>query len=298
MDDNFGYEESPRNGDGIIRAATSGQIRSWDMPRELKALEKVQNDWGNEYPGIYLLLDQKSRKVYIGEAKDLYSRLSTHFRTPDEKIKNFDRVIILNDGRSARHSLFNDAVIRKSLEAYLNRLFKINKWTVVSQAEEQEHNPTQKSKISSLTEELNSLLRKKNLIAKLIEAKGQEEILEDELRRLLKKSKHEINKWSAKEAVIDGEKTYIRPGSDKRPRGWQITFRDRFKAALKSGKGFLLVPRNGVLLIPLQEIQKVIEDPASYNQNTIDIYIDFKEDEVTLSYTTNSIKVTQFKLEK
>jgi len=297
MTDNFGYEEFPPNGAGIVRAATSGQIRSWDLPRELKALEVIHDDWGNEYPGIYLLLDQKTRKVYVGEAKDLYARLSTHFKTPDEKIKTFDRVIILNDGRSARHSLFNDAVIRKSLEAYLNRLFKINKFTVVSQAEEQEQNPTQKSKISSLTEELNFLLQKKNLISKLIEAKGQEEILEDELQRLLKKSKHEINKWSAKEAVIGGEKTYIRPGS-KKPRGWQITFRDRFKAALKNGKGFLLIPRDGVLLIPLREIQKVIEDPASYGQNTIDIYIDFKDDGVTLSYTTNSIKVTQFKLEK
>lgn len=74
--------------------------------------------------------------------------------------------------------------------------------------------------------------------------------------------------------------------------------RDQFKNALESGKGYLLVPRGGALFIPFSDIQKVINDPSAYKQNTIDIYIDFKEDRTVLSYTNNVIDVTNYKIVK
>lgn len=159
MEDKFGYQQDIKNGDGIIRARTiGGHLRSWEIPRMMSALEVIKKEWGNlEYPGIYILFDSSSKKVYI------------------------------------------------------------------------------------------------------------------------------------------------RPGSPKpkeNPKHWQITFRDVFKDSLQKGEGYLLVPRDGILLIPLKEVQKVVTDPSKYKQNTIDVYVNFKEDTIELTYTTNTVDVTPFRLLK
>lgn len=302
MEEKFGYHQDIKNGYGIIRARTTGQLRSWEIPRTMQAIEVIKREWGNlEFPGLYILFDSKTRKVYVGEAKDIINRLKTHLNTPDDKIKAWNKVIVINDGRAAMQSDFNDSVIRKSLEIYLIALFKANRYSVVSQGESQKHNPMQRSLFNALKEELDFLLLKKNLITKLIEKFGQEEILRDDLRKLIEKMGWKIEKWRADKAIIDGKETYIRPGSPKpknRPKHWQITLRDKFKDSLEKGNGYLLVPRDGVLFIPLKAIQKVITDVSKYKQNTIDIYINFKDDRIQLSYTTNTIDVTEYKVVK
>lgn len=303
MEDKFGYHQDIKNGDGIIRARTiGGHLRSWEIPRTMNALEVIKKEWGNlEYPGIYILFDSSSKKVYIGEAKDIHNRLKTHMTSPEDKIKNWDRAVIINDGRSATQSDFNDTVIRKSLELHLISLFKANRYTVVAQGEPQKHNPQQKSLFQALKEEFNFFLMKKNLITKLIDKPGQEEVLRDELKKILEKKSYKIDSWKADEAILNGEKAYIRPGSPKpknNPKHWQITFRDVFKDSLQKGEGYLLVPRDGILLIPLKEVRKVVTDSSKYKQNTIDVYINFKEDTIELTYTTNTVDVTQFRLIK
>jgi len=298
MEDKFGYHQDLKNGDGVVRARTTGHLRSWDIPRTLHALEVLKKEWGNlEYPGIYILFDSTGKKVYIGEAKDISNRLKTHLTSPEDKIKDWNRAVIINDGRSAMQSDFNDSVIRKSLELYLISLFKANRYVVVAQGEPQKHNPHQKSMVQAFKEEFDFLLLKKNCITKLIEKPGQEEILRDDLKKILESKGYKLKEWSAYEAVINGEKVYIRPGS-KKQKGWQITFRDKFKNTLQRGEGILLVPRDGILFIPFSEIQKVIIDPAKYKQNTIDIYINFKEETIELTYSTNTIDVTPFRLLK
>ena len=217
--------------------------------------------------------------------------------SPEDKIKDWNRAVIINDGRSAMQSDFNDSVIRKSLELYLISLFKANRYAVVAQGEPQKHNPHQKSMIQAFKEEFDFLLMKKNLITKLIEKPGQEEILRDDLKKMLERKGYKLEEWGAYEAVINGVRVYIRPGS-KKQKGWQITFRDKFKNTLQKGEGSLLVPRDGILIIPFCEIQKVITDNSKYKQNTIDIYINFKEETVDLTYSTNTIDITQFRLIK
>lgn len=298
MEDKFGYHQDLKNGDGIIRARTTGHLRSWDIPRTLHALEVLKKEWGNlEYPGIYILFDSTGKKVYIGEAKDISNRLKTHLTSPEDKIKDWNRAVIINDGRSAMQSDFNDSVIRKSLELYLISLFKANRYVVVAQGEPQKHNPHQKAMVQAFKEEFDFLLMKKNCITKLIEKSGQEEILRDDLKKILETKGCKLEEWGAYEAVINGEKVYIRPGS-KKQKGWQITFRDKFKNTLQRGEGILLVPRDGILFIPFSEIQKVIIDPTKYKQNTIDIYINFKDETIELTYSTNTIDVTRFRLVK
>jgi hypothetical protein len=298
MEDKFGYNQDLKNGDGIIRARTTAHLRSWDIPRTLHALEVLKKEWGNlEFPGIYILFDSSGKKVYIGEAKDIYNRLKTHSSSPEDKIKDWNRAVIINDGRAAMQSDFNDSVIRRSLEIYLIALFKANRYSVVAQGEPQKQNPLQKSLVHAFREEFNFLLMKKNLITKLIEKSGQEEILRDDLKKILLREEHKLDEWGAYEAKIDGVKVYIRPGS-KKQKGWQITFRDKFKGTLQKGEGSLLVPRDGILLIPFREIQKVITADSKYKQNTIDIYINFKDDIIELTYTDKTIDVTKFRLMK
>ena len=293
-----GYHEDPANGDGIIRARTTSQIRSWEMPRTTRALESLNSELGKiEFPGNYILFETKKKKVYIGEAKNIYNRLKTHMNSPKDEIKNWDKALIINDGRIASQSDFNDTVVRKALEYYFIKLFKANKYTVVSQGEAQNPNTTQKFFFHSLRNELNFFLLKKNVISKVLETKGEREVHLDELKKIIEKCGKQIQEIDSalKVAVIDGQKVFIRPGSPK-PRGWQITFRDKSFKALQKGEGALLVPRGPVLLIPMTEIQKAIGGAEEYGKNTVDIFILFEKDTITLRYKKNTIDITDFKL--
>lgn len=295
---NIGFYEDPKNGFEISRARTTMQIRSWDFPRSLKALEYIHEELGKaDYPGIYLLIDTKFRKIYVGEAKSLYNRLKQHFNNPEDKIKNFERVVIINDGRSSSISEFNDSVVRHSLELYLIKLFKANKYNVVAQGESQSLNAGQRVIVNSLQDELNFFLIKKGLIIKLIEEKGQEEVLADELKKIIIGCGFKIEGWSAYEAMLGNKRTFIRPGS-KKSKGWQVTFRDVFKDNLENGDGYLLMPRGNILYIPFEVIRSAIKDKDSYKQNTIDIYIEFKDETVLLHYKKNAVNVTSYQLLK
>ncbi len=295
----IGFYEEPRNNHGIVRAWTARQVRSWEIPRNMRALEAFNEELGGmEFPTIYTLFEGKNR-VYIGEAKNIYNRLKTHINNPEEKIKDWKKAIVINDGRPATQSVFNDTVVRKALELYLIRLFKANKYVVVAQGEPQKLNATQKFLVDSLKTELNSFLRKKTIIYKVLEEAGQEEVMRDDLKKILQNTARKIQKWESHAVVIDSKKAFIRAGSPK-PRGWQITLRGRTSESLiesfKRGDGYLLVSRNGVLLIPLVEVQKVITDKTAYEQDTIDVWINFTEEKATLSYKQNTIDVTKFKL--
>lgn len=149
--------------------------------------------------------------------------------------------------------------------------------------------------MTSLVHELDHFLLKKNIITKVLEEEGLQEIFGDELKKLLTACGKHIQKWAAYEAVIEGQKAYIRPGSLK-SKGWQITFRDRFLNSLEKGEGCLLVSRDGVLLIPLSEIRRLVSDKAAFQQNTIDIYMSFTPEKVTAAYKESRIDVTQYKL--
>lgn len=293
----LGYVQAPKNSNGIVRSKTTAQLRAWSLGRSLKQLERINEiEWGKlEYPSIYILFEK--RKVYIGEAKCVYTRTKTHINAPEDKIKNWDSVLIINDGRSATQSDLNDIVVRRCIEDYLIHLFKLNKYVVVSQGSPQQVTSIQKTIVDNLIYELNFFLQKENLITKLFPKIGQEQVHIDDLEKLVKKAGKKIEKWGAHNAVIDGEDVFIRPGSPKK-KGWQITFRDVFRDALKSGEGALLVPRGKALFIPFTEIQKVIKDAEKYNQNTIDIYILFTEEGVTLSYMDKTIDITGFCLQE
>lgn len=217
-DTEIGYHEDPKNSNGIIRARTTKQIRSWQIPRSIKALEKLNEEMGKiAFPGNYILFDRM--KVYIGEASNIYDRLRTHIKNPEDKIKNWDSALILNDGRPAAQSDFNDTVVRLALELHLIRLFKANKYRVISQGRQTTLNPIQKQTVSSLLQELNHFLLKKNIISKALEEEGLEEIFEDELKKLLTDQGKRIQKWTAYEAIVDGQRLISDPVASSRKAG-------------------------------------------------------------------------------
>ncbi|HIJ72071.1 MAG TPA: hypothetical protein HPP87_12030 [Planctomycetes bacterium] len=277
-DNGIGYLEDPTNSNGIIRARTTKQIRSREIPRSQRALEKLNKEMGeSKFPGNYVLFEG-TKKIYTGEAGDVYRRLKSHLRNPEEKIKGWDKALILNDGRPATQSDFNDPAVRLAIEMHLIKLFKANKYHVVAQGREPSLTATQKRISDTIIQELSYFLLKKNIITRDLQEQGQEEVFRDELKKLLGNRGQNLGAY---EATIDGETAYIRPGSLK-TKGWQITFRDRFLNSLERGTGYLLVSRDGVPLIPLREVRKAIKDKEAYKQNTIDVYLSFTEDKVTL----------------
>lgn len=51
-DTEIGYHEDPKNSNGIVRARTTKQIRSWQIARSQKTLEKLDEEMGkNPFPG-------------------------------------------------------------------------------------------------------------------------------------------------------------------------------------------------------------------------------------------------------
>jgi hypothetical protein len=297
----FGYLENPANGLDIIRSRTlEGNLRLWDFPKNEEALDIIINEIGNSpIPGIYMLFDERSEKrVYIGESENLKSRLTTHLKSPEDKIKHWERATIINDARNASQSDLNDGNIRLILENYLVSLFKINKYKVVTLSSRMPSlSATQTALVASFKEEIVVLLTRKNKITKILTERGDDEVYNDEVEKLLKRKKYTVDEWGKVEAVINKQKTFIRPGSSK-PKGWQVTFRgnkpDSFKTCLEKGVGFLLMPRGPILLIPLTTLKDFIlsNDSEAFKRDTIDIFIKFDEEKIFAIYKASELDIS------
>ena len=184
-DHDYGYQDTPANGLGIVRARTLlGNFRLWDIPRSEQALDTVVDEVGNSpIPGLYMLFDERSdKKVYIGQTENIKNRLAAHMRSPEDKIKNWDRAFIINDGRNASQSDLNDENIRLVLENYLVNLFKINKYKVTtSSSRTPSLSSTQKTLVDSFKEEIVILLTRKSKISKVLTESKDNEVHNNEL---------------------------------------------------------------------------------------------------------------------
>lgn len=282
--EDLGFQSLPENGLKIVRSRTLlGNLRLWEIPRSEKALDTVVEEIGRSpIPGLYVLLDERAeKKAYIGQTEDLRARLLTHIRTPEEKIRQWQRAFILNDGRSASQSDLNDENIRLTLENYLVDLFKINRYQVVTSSTRLPSlSSNQRILCDAFREEINILLSKRQAITRFLLGRPDDEVYLDEARKILLRKGHEVEKWGEKYAVIDGEPAIIRPGSQK-PKGWQVTFRgSKSLAQLKDGQGFLLMNRGGLVLLPLQEVRDFVlsVDEEALQRDTVDVFLRFEEE--------------------
>ena len=298
----FGYMDNPSNGFGIIRSRTLlGNFRLWDIPRSEEALNVVMNEIGHSsIPGLYLLFDEKNNKVYIGQSESLKTRLTTHITSPEEKIKKWNRAIIINDARNQSQSDLNDENIRLILETYLVNLFKINRYKVTTVSSRTPSlSATQKTLSDSFKKEIVILLTRKSKISKILTERGDDEVYNDEAFKKLKSKGYKISKWGKKEAVINDQAAFLRAGSIK-PKGWQVTFRgnkpNSFKTCLEMGEGFLLMPRGPILLIPLNQLRAFIlsNDKEAFKRDTIDIFIRFDETQIFVVFKGADKDITNF----
>jgi hypothetical protein len=294
----IGYSEQPPNGNDVRQARTTMQVRSWRIPRKQKSLQALIKEMGTvQYPGVYILFEKT--KAYVGEAEHFPDRLNQHMTNPDDKIKGWTEVLVISDGRPMTQSVLNNKAVRQVLEAYLNELLKANKFDVVASVRSPTLDPSQQCIVNMLLPELYFFLEKQGVVTKPLEEKGQEQVYLDELKDLFKKKCIPVKEWTEKEAVLEnGEKVFIRPGSLK-PKGWQVTIRGKMEGSFidcaRKGEGYLLVPRDGVLYIPLNEIQNFIPAPA-FELDTVDIFIVFTESEAKLIYHEKTLDVTKYKL--
>lgn len=269
----FGYGETLREGLTFAFITKEQQpnpwiptlysLISWEFPRSIKALETLNDEFGKlDFPSIYILMETRAHKLFIGETSSTIKCLTLHTNTPEDKIKNWDRAIIINDARNSSHSDFNDENIRLVLEDFLVRLFRINKYKVVtSSSRTPSLSSTQKTLCESFKEEIVILLTNKSKITKALKGRRDDERYLDDVKRVLEQRGRAIQKWSNVEAIMGGSKVFIRPGSPK-PGGWQVIFRggkpDSSKSMLVAGDGFLLMPRGPIMFIPLKVINELV----------------------------------------
>lgn len=299
----LGFLSSPINGMGILRARTLlGNLRLWDIPRSEQALNAVSQEIGQSpIPGLYLLIDARvEKKIYIGQSEDVNSRIYSHMKAPDVRIKNWQRALIINDGRKSSQSDLNDENIRLVLENYLVNLFKINRYQVVTlTTREPTLSATQITLVKSFKQEINTLLYNMGKITRFLTGRLDDEVYLDEAKKRLIRSGHSVQEWGEKYAMVDQEPVVIRPGSIK-PKGWQVTFRgSRSFAQLKMGEGFLFMPRGKLVLLPLREVKEFVLtiDHRAFERDTVDIFLRFEVDRIVLVYKHGEKEITDYSVE-
>lgn len=301
--EDLGFISNPVNGLGIVRARTLlGNLRLWDIPRSENALNAVVKEIGiSPIPGLYLLMDDRNEKrVYIGQTEDLHARLITHIKNPDVKIKNWQRVLLFNDGRNANQSDLNDENIRLALENYLVNLLKINRYEVVTLASRTPGlSSHQTILVKAFQQEINVLLSNKGKVNRFITGNRDDEVYLDDARKILIRRGYQIQHWTEKYAIINAQPVIIRPGS-KKNKGWQVTFRgSKSLAQLQKGEGNLFMPRGKLVFLPLHVIADFVVsmDPDAFQRDTIDIFIRFDADKLALVYKRGETDITQYSIE-
>jgi len=123
--DRYGWDIDPADAKGVVRGRTKlGQLVVWLIPAEpLKSVVEEELGKGLAHPGLYVLLDDETDRAYVGESSNLRARLGQHLDHAPKELGRFDQALIINDGRAAVHSRFNDSTLREALEQATIKLF-------------------------------------------------------------------------------------------------------------------------------------------------------------------------------
>ncbi len=110
------------------------------------------------FSGLYLLINSYKNKIYVGESSDVKTRANNH---PE---KEFDKMILLWDGRPNTTSHFGNETFRKTLEKKCIELFhKYSSYELNNKNEKpkkMDNNIIIKSSVNRFSEELEFLLQK------------------------------------------------------------------------------------------------------------------------------------------
>ncbi len=168
MDNNYQYCESK---DGERKIVDTDRWYLLELPvwesvvgltRE-EFFEKELDDALNfDFPGLYLLIDSDKKKIYVGESSNVKERANNH-----PKIE-FDKMILLWDGRHNKTSHFGNETFRKTLEKECIKLFEVHsdfdEFNKVKEPKKMDANIIIQSSVKTFKEELKFLLNKYGLI--------------------------------------------------------------------------------------------------------------------------------------
>jgi len=116
---------------------------------------------------LYLLINSQTCQTYVGESSDIKDRIQQHVKKSPVDSLEFDKIIIIWDGRPITTSRFSEETLRKSLEKdCINVLVpQFSKHISVNTVKKpKETSLTNKSSSSRLKEELYLLLYKIHLL--------------------------------------------------------------------------------------------------------------------------------------
>jgi hypothetical protein len=272
----YGWDLDPTDGKGVLRGRTKlGQLTIWLIPVEpMRAVIDDELGKGLQHPGLYVLLDDETDRAYVGESANLKARLNQHLDKPPKELGRFDRALILNDGRAAVHSRFNDATLREALEQATIKMFSDG--GSYSLANQQKRTPelsvAQQTIFESLRHELGHVLYELELITGRPKAIADIGVIrpQDAALRFPGAAITEIKGYEGK----SGDHTvYFRKGSEK-PQGLQVTIRigEPFGKAVVAGDGLLCMNRGRCYLIPNSAVKAWLG--AKLENQTVDIFLD------------------------
>jgi hypothetical protein len=274
----YGWDIDPADGKGVVRGRTKlGQLVIWLIPAEpLRAVVDEELGKGLAHPGLYVLLDDETDRAYIGESSNLKARLIQHLDHAPKELRRFDHALILNDGRAAVHSRFNDSTLREALEQATIRLF--HDGGSHSEVNQQKRMPelsvTQQTLFESLKKELGHVLYELELITDRPKQTADSGVIRppDAARRFPDAAITDVKGYEGKSGEVT---VYFRKGSEK-PQGFQVTIRvaEPFGKAVVLGEGFLCMNRGRCYLIPNSELNRWLG--SKLEQQTVDVFLDIE----------------------
>ncbi len=89
-----------------------------------RLFEKEFGDF--DIAGLYLLINSKTKpkKIYVGESTNIKKRNKGEIKKSPVQNFEFDKIILIWDGRHTKTSLFGEEAFRKALEKYCIQLFR------------------------------------------------------------------------------------------------------------------------------------------------------------------------------
>lgn len=297
--DLYGWDIDPADGRGVVRGRTKlGQLVVWVIPSEpLRSVVDEELGKGLSHPGLYVLLDDETDRAYVGESSNLKSRLGQHLDHAPKELERFDRALILNDGRAAVHSRFNDSTLREALEQATIRLFLDGGSHNLMNRQKRmpELSVTQQTLFESLKKELGHVLYELELITDRPKPTVETGIVSPQAAAS-RFPKAVITEIKGYEGRSGKETVYFRKGSEK-PQGLQVTIRvgEPFGKAVVRGEGLLCMNRGRCYLIPNSAVKAWLG--KKLEQQTVDIFLDLT-DEVLKTAGIASMPVDQFAASK
>lgn len=296
--DEYEYREYPEV-DGIKRGSSDRLVLVQVSKDE--AVKKIPEELGGAgFGGIYFLVDDVNSQIYVGETSDVNDRTKQHIKKSPVEGFDFNKIIVIWDGRTIATSHFNETTLRKALEYESIKAFKgFSSYEPVNTVSAPATlNVYQKASIEKFKSELFFLLYKFHLISELpTEVRPSEQLTHDEVKKLLERNGFQVEKTSGNQRIVmcaDNVIIFYRGGSPK-PQGWQVTMRDTFLDEMLSGKDgvYFLLSRTEPFLIP-SKFFKENNLESKKEGLTLDFFI--KEKEQKLQCHDLLLDISQFKI--